>query len=179
MSRLLLSADPSEPQHRRTLEDLLGREDADVIVRWLWENHRNRKEPTFGKVLEAIVQQTMVKGPAFARNLLDFAKKPKHVREAELEMMQWITPRINAAALKVHGHRGNQDVARSEFDLLCYQLEEKLCEMWPGKHRATMKGAIICAFEHRQGEFSLNVAKLVEALNMHDPLEATAAASRG
>lgn len=179
MSLLLLSADPAEPVHRRALENMLGEADADTLVRWLWENHANRLQPTFGQVLEAVTKQTMVKGPAFAHNLLDFAKKPEHVQEAELELMQWITPRINEAAVKVQGHRGDPDVARAEFDDLCYRLEEKLCRMWPGKHRATMKGAIICSFEHKNGAFSLNVAKLVKALNLRDPLEATAASSRG
>ena len=175
---ILFSNDPREPQCRQRLIDILGQEDATVLVTWLWERHHLGSSPTFGEALAAITMQTDQHGHQFARNLLDVAKKPKHVSEAELEIMAWIKPRLEAAATKVQGHRGDPDVAKAEFDVLCYGLNEKLWNMYPDKHRATMKGAILTAFEHKGGAFSLNVAKLVQSLNLDDPLKATAAQSR-
>jgi hypothetical protein len=175
---ILLSDDPREPQCRQRLIDILGQEDATVLVQWLWDRHRPGGNPTFGQALAAITMQTDQHGPQFARNLLDFAKKPRHVAEAEMEIMAWIKPRIEAAAAKVAGHRGDPDVAKAEFDILCYGLNEKLWNMYPHKHRATMKGAIVSSFEHKGGAFSLNVASLVKALEMDDPLKATARQSR-
>lgn len=175
---ILLSQDPREPQCRQRLIDILGKEDATVLVTWLWERHHAGKSPTFGEALAAVTQQTDQHGPQFARNLLDMAKKPRHVSEAEMDIMAWIKPRLEVAAAKVVGHRGDPEVAKAEFDTLCYGLNEKLWAMYPDKHRATMKGAIISAFEHKGGAFSLNVAKLVRNLELEDPLKATARQSR-
>jgi hypothetical protein len=78
----------------------------------------------------------------------------------------------------VRGHRGDAEVARAEFIELVTALEEKLWDMFPGLHRATMKGAILSGFSHAGGSFSLNVAQLVRALMLKDPLASTAAMSR-
>ncbi len=175
---ILFSQDPREPQCRQRLIDLLGQQDATDLVLWLWENHKDGKEPTFGQALAAITMQTDQHGVQFARNLLDHARKPKHVREAEIEIMAFITPLIHEAAETVRRNGGLEKVGNEEFHLLCYKLLEKLWKMYPYKHRATMKGAILGAFQHRNGAFTLNVAALVKNLEGTDPLEATAAQSR-
>jgi len=153
----------------------LGEEDGKTLINWLWETHRGRGN--YADILSAVVEHTLAEGPTFAQNLLTMAKKPKAISEAELEIMAFITPRINAAVNTVRGHRGDQKVAAQEFEQLCYALEEKLFRMFPAKHRATMKGAIISAFTHKGG-YTLDVAKLVQALFMEDPLASTAASSR-
>lgn len=176
---ILLSSDPREAPCRQKLIDVLGAEDATVLTTWLWERHHAGKSPTFGDVIAAIVQKTEIHGPTFAKNLLDAAKKPREQSEAEIEIMAWVTPRIHAAAARVMGHRGDQDVARAEFDTLVRELEAKLWNMFPDKHRATMKGAIVVSFKHKGGEFVIDVGALVRALFLTDPLAATARASRG
>jgi hypothetical protein len=175
---ILLSNSPHEAACRQKLIDALGAEDEEVLVQWLYERHCGRTSPTFGEVLDAISKQTEQYGVKFAQNILDVAKKPKHIREAEVELIAWIGPKVEHAASIVQGHRGDFAIAKEEFDKLCYELEEKLCAMFPGKHRATMKGAIVSSFLHKGGAFSLDVSALVRALEMKDPLEATAAMSR-
>jgi len=172
---ILKTSDPREPAATQELLTQLGEEDAKILMTWLWETHRGRGN--YADILAAVVEHTHAEGTCFARNLLTMAKKPKHISEAEMEIMAFITPRIQAAVVAVQGHRGDQQVAVREFEKLCYELEEKLFNMFPQKHRATMKGAIISAFTHRGG-YTLDVAKLVQALHMEDPLAATAASSR-
>lgn len=174
---ILLSTDPREPAARQKFIDVLGSDDAEVLVQWVYEN-QGRNSVSYGQALAHIAAEIDVHGPGFAHNLLDAAKKPRHVWEAERELIAWATPRIEAACNVVRGHRGDADVAKKEFDQLCYGLEEKLWNMFPHKHRATMKGAIIGSFQHKGGSMALNVAMLVKALNLDDPLAATAAQSR-
>lgn len=174
---ILLSADPCEPDARQKLINVLGTEDAEVLVQWIYEN-QGRNSISYIHALTHVAAEVDANGPGFARNLLDAAKKPKHIWEAERELLAWAMPRIEAACNVVRGHRGDPEVAKTEFDLLCYDLEEKLWNMFPHKHRATMKGAMISSFQHKGGSMSLNVAMLVKALNLDDPLAATAAQSR-
>jgi len=174
---MLLSSDPREPRCRQVLTDLLGSADATDLVRWLWERHHAGSAPTFGDALAAVTEQTERNGLQFARNLLDVARKPKHVSEAECDVMAWVIPRIEEAAVTVQGHRGNPEVAREEFAALCWQLEEKLRRMFPDAHRASLRGAVVSSFVHQGGAFSLDVAALVRALHLPDPLAVTAKAS--
>lgn len=166
----------AERELRLWLRANLGETDAEELVAWVWESHRNGV--TYVDALAAIVRETGTRGKEFAYNLLEHARKPKEVREAEAELISWSKPRIEAAANKVRGHRGDPAVAREEFVNLCEELQEKLFKMFPLKHRATMKGAMQTGFQHTGGSFTLNVALLVKVLFMEDPLAATAAMSR-
>lgn len=174
---ILLSSDPREPAARQKFINILGAEDAEVLTQWVYEN-QGRNSISYGEALAHIANEIDAHGPKFAHNLLDAAKKPRHVWEAERELLAWAGPRIAAACNVVRGHRGSADVAKQEFEQLCYALEEKLWNMFPHKHRATMKGAIVGSFQHKGGEIALNVAMLVKALNLDDPLAATAGQSR-
>lgn len=166
-----------EKELRQWLVDQIGEEDQRILTEWVWDNHNGGVG--YVDALAAIVRQTDEHGPQFLRNLLDFAKKPKEQREAEQELIEWMRPRVLDAVAIVRGHRGDEQVAKEEFHSLCYKLEEKLCNMFPGKHRATMKGAMLSAFKRAGGGFSFDAATLVKILQEPDPLASTAAASRG
>lgn len=174
---ILLSTDPREPGARQKFINVLGAEDAEVLTQWVWEN-QGRNSVSYGQALAHIAAEIDVHGVSFAHNLLEAAKKPRHIWEAERDILAWATPRIQAACATVRGHRGDPHVAQQEFEQLCYALEEKLWSMFPDKHRATMKGAIIGSFQNKNGGMALNVAMLVKALNLDDPLAATARQSR-
>jgi hypothetical protein len=164
-----------EAEMRQWYRDNFGATDADALLSWVWENHRDGV--TFLDAIIAIARETEQQGKQFAHNLLEIAKKPKDVREAETEIVAWATPRLQAAANTIRGHRGDPRVAREELDGLMLALESKLRRMFPHVHRALMKGAMASALVKANGAISLDVAALVKALNMPDPLAATAKAS--
>jgi hypothetical protein len=163
---LLLTQDPREPQCRQRLIDILGQEDATVLVQWLWERHPNGSNPAFGDVLNAVVEESEDKGPQFAKNLLDMARKPREVREMEMELIGWATPRIRAAAAaaKVMGYRGDPEVAKKEYADLAVGLMEHLQRVCPDIHAAPLRGAVLTALTHKNGQFSLDVAALVRGI---------------
>lgn len=160
---------------RQWFRDNFGAEDSTALIDWVWENHRDGVR--FVDALVVIARETSENGKGFAQNLIDLAKKPKATREAETEIVAWVTPRIEKAAAIVRGHRGDPSVARAEFDGLMLELEAKLRRMFPHVHRALMKGAMASSLRMLDGKFSVDVAALVKALQLPDPLAATARAS--
>ncbi len=170
MNSILYSADPREPALRQKLIDILGSVDAGTLIRWVRETHA-AQEISFGDALALIVEQTEVQGLKFAHNLLEVAYKPRDVREAEMEIFGWAKPRIEKAAAVVLGHRGDQEVAKKEFADLCVGLMEKLHHLFPSKHEAVLRGAVVLAFTHKNGQFSLDTAALVKAVNTPMPME--------
>lgn len=158
---------------RQWFRDNFGEEDARALIEWLWD-HNGKSGVRFVDALVHIARETETHGKGFVQNLLDVARKPKFVREAELEILAWAKPRLDKAAAIVLGHRGEERVRRDVFDEFLHGLEEKLREMYPGKHRATMKGAIVSAFCDVNGKAEFRVADLVKALNLEDPLAVTA-----
>lgn len=177
---ILRSTNPAdarvEAEMRQWYIDNFGADDARTLIEWVWENHKNGVR--FVDALVEIAKETQVHGKQFVHNLLDVARKPKHVREAEVEILAWAKPRIEAAVARVIGHRASEKAKREEVNAFVEALQEKLWTMWPDKHRATMKGAVLSAFRDVDGRFELNVAALVKALNLEDPLAATARSSR-
>lgn len=180
MTDILRSTNPAEArveaEMRQWYVDNFGASDARTLLDWIWENHRDGVR--FVAALVEIAKQTQLHGKEFVHNLLDVARKPKAVREAEMEILAWAKPRIEAAVARVIGHRVSEDVKREEVNAFIEALQEKLWTMWPDKHRATMKGAVLSAFRDIDGRFELNVAALVKALNLEDPLAVTARSSR-
>jgi hypothetical protein len=176
-SPILYSTNPDdarvEADMRQWYRDNFGEEDTRVLLDWLWD-HNGKNGVRFVDALVHIAKETQIHGKQFVHNLLEVAKKPKHVREAEVEILAWAKPRLEKAAAVVMGHRGNPDVKRQEFDAFLHALEDKLWNMYPSKHRATMKGAILSAFQDVNGKTELRVSDLVKALNLEDPLAATA-----
>lgn len=162
-----------EGEMRQWFRDNFGDDDAKTLIEWLWDNHRDGVR--FVEALSAIAVETEKNGLQFVHNLLDMARKPKLVRDAEMELIAWAKPRIEKATATIRGHRGSPESKKSEMDNFVFALEEKLYTMWPGKHRATMKGAILAAFRDVEGRLELNVATLVKTLNIEDPMSATAA----
>lgn len=177
--RSTLEADAKDERELRTwLINEIGEADQLTLVDWVWENHRGNNDGiTFVDALAAIVRQTGTHGRGFLNNLLDFAKKPKEIREAEQAILGWIKPRIEKAASVVLGHRGDAQVKREQFHELCSDLEAFIHRAYPLVHRATVKGAIVSAMSNTGTAFSLNVARLVKALTITDPLAATAPVS--
>ena len=170
MDMILYSADPREPALRQKLNDLLGSTDAATLVRWVKETHA-AQEISFGDALALIVEQSEIQGIKFAHNLLEVAYKPREIREMELAIFGWAKPRIEKAAAVVLGHRGNQEVAKKEYADLCVGLMEKLHHLFPDKHDAVLRGAVVLAFTHKNGQFSLDTAALVKAVNTPMPME--------
>jgi hypothetical protein len=161
-----------EAEMRQWFRDNFGEVDAKTLIDWVWENHKDGIR--FVDALVEIGVETQKNGKQFVHNLLEVARKPKHVREAEIELLMWVKPRLEKAVATVLGHRGDPDVKRQEFDGFLHALEDKLWNMYPSKHRATMKGAILSAFHDSNGRVDLNIADLVKTLNLEDPLSATA-----
>lgn len=167
---ILLSDDPREPRNRQRLIDLLGAEDAGVLVRWVHETHR-AQGIAFGDALQTIADETDARGPQFARNLLDVARKPKHVRDAEVEILSWVKPRVDRAIAVVMGHRGNADVAREQYGLFIEELRAYLNRNYK-RHQATIDGAIMTGCSHNNGQFEVRVHQIVAALDLKDPMSA-------
>jgi hypothetical protein len=168
-STILCSTDPREPTCRQALIDKLGREDAEKLIRFVLETHETQGL-SFGDALALIVEQTERLGLPFAHNLLEMAWKPREVREAEIEILGWAKPKIEQAANVVLGHRADPSVAKKQFADLCVELMDKLTRMFPDKHVAAVRGAVLVAFTHKDGQFSLDVAALVKAIHTPIPL---------
>ena len=159
---ILISDDPREPVFRQRLVDMLGAEDARQLVGWVHETHRSQGI-TFADALSIVLNGIDRQGLSFAHNLLEVAWKPRDVREAEMEILDWARPRIERAAATVLGHRGDAVVAKREFADLAVELMEKLHRLFPDSHEATLRGAVVLALKHEGGQFTLNVAELVTA----------------
>lgn len=179
MGMILRSTRPEdavvEAEMRQWFRDNFGADDSAALLEWVWENHRDGVR--FVDALVTIARETDENGKGFAQNLIDLAKKPRATREAETEIIAWVTPRIEKAAAIVRGHRGDLKVARAELDGLMIDLESKLRRMFPHVHRALMKGAMASSLRMVDGKFTVDVAALVKALQLPDPLAATARAS--
>lgn len=175
---ILLSKDPREPALRQKLIDLLGGEDAETLVQWVYENE-GRNNVRYCQALYVIVMGIETQGMGFAHNLLEAAKKPKHIWEAERQILGWLIPRLKEAGVVIQGHRDDPVAVDAEREKLIEGLLEMLWKMYPDKHRATMKGAVVGSFQRKGSEIGFNVAMLVKALNLEDPLWATAGQSRG
>lgn len=173
---ILRTNDPNEKKFRTILANILGDEDEADLTRWVWENEKG-SGVGFVRALAAMAEQSQFRGPQFAKNCLEFARKPKEVREAEKELLEWFNVHAARAITVVKEHNGDRHVADDQFNMLCYGLQEKLREMWPNKHRATVKGAMLSAFTHASGTFQFEVARLVKVMMEKDPLEVTARTS--
>lgn len=167
---ILLSTDPREPAARQKFIDWLGAEDASKLVTWIHETHR-AQGVEFGEALVYIVEQTEISGVTFAKNLLDMATKPRHIREAEMELIAWVQPRVNNAITTVMGFRGDPTVARQVFSDFTSELEQHINRVYPGKHEATVRGAILASCSHENGAFQVRVHSLVAALDLKDPMD--------
>lgn len=164
-----------EAELRQWLRDNFGEQDAKTLISWVWDNHKNGVG--FVEALASICAETELNGRKFVHNLLEVAQKPKLVRDAEMEIFAWAKPRIEEATAKIRACGGDPQAKRAEMDAFVFALEDKLYNMWPGKHRATMKGAILTAFKDLGGRLEFNTGLLVQTLNMEDPLAATASTS--
>ncbi len=173
---ILLTNNPAERELRSWLINAIGEEDQRVFVEWVWDNHR-ASGVSYVDALAAIVQETGERGPGFLHNLLDFAKKPKEVRELEQQIIAWANPKIRAAAAVVAGHRGDQDVARDQQQTFADEFVSFLRRLFPHTHRAAMHGAVVSTLKNENGAFTLDVAGLVKSLRMDDPLASNAKAS--
>lgn len=165
------SADPREPRDRQFLIDELGQEDAEVLVSWIKDTHRAQGMP-FGDALNLVAENTRVHGKRFAQNLLDMAKKPKHIRTAEMDLLGWVKPRVEKASAIVLGHRGDPRAVQSEFGILVEDLMAYLRRTYPKTHEATVRGAVLTGCSHKNGAFSVEVHTIIAALDLKDPLSA-------
>lgn len=169
-----------ELELRKWLVDKFGETDEETLARYVWENHKGRGVE-YLQVLAAFVRETAANGTGFVRKLLDGAAKPLEQRQAEIELLAWWTPRKDAAIAKVNRYRGEDQkkAAREEYDALVRGLIWTVHQMWPDKHRATVKGAVLAAFVHDEdgGNYTFEVSRLVGALANPDPLAANARAS--
>lgn len=172
-----VAAASTERRARERIAIELGEEDEATLSAWVFETHG--ATPTYVEALTLIAEEATRSGRSFLDNLIEVAKKPKPVREAETELVAFVTPLMRRLTERIRAERGGEAAisdARAEF---LYRLEEKLVNLFPGKHRATMKGAIVNAFVVAGGAFSLDVAALVRSLLVNDdPLKATASSSR-
>lgn len=162
-----------EAEMRQWYRDNFGDTDANDLVNWLWE-HNGRNDVRFVDALVHIAKETSEQGPKFVHNLLDVIRKPAEVRDAELQILAFMKPRIDKAVTVIRGHRAAPEVVQEEFDKLMFDLEDLVKKMFPGKHRATRKGAMVASLQNVNGAVSLNVATLVKTLMGEDALAATA-----
>ena len=165
----------AELEIRKWLQNELGVADELALSGWLWENH-GRSGVAYVDALAEVARAIHAKGKPFAHALLEIAKKPKDRREAETEILHFMSPRLQKATSTVRGHRGDPKVAEQEFNELQAELMWKLRAMYNNSASFT-RGAILSAFVHREGAFELVIAKLVEQMCQEDPLQTNAAAS--
>lgn len=168
---ILLSNDPREAPARQKFVDILGQEDADALVFWVWETHR-AQGIGFCDALLLILEHTVLQGRRFAQNLLDMARKPKHIRDAEMDLMAWVKPRVEKATSVVMGHRGDPSAAKSEFGIFIEDLMAYLRRTYPRTHEATIRGAVMTGCSHKNGAFSVEVHTIIKALDLKDPMSA-------
>lgn len=160
-----------EQELRQWLINNIGPEDEKIVVEFLWDKYRGSQ---YVDMLADLVRETGLNNREAINAIIEFGKKSPIRREAEQEILRWMAPRVHQAVLDV---KGQQLSAESAFTDLCWALEEKLRNMFPHIHRATMKGAMISGFRHENGQYHLNVAHLVETLFNPDPLAMTASVS--
>ncbi len=160
---------------RKWLDDYFGPTDAAALVRVVWDNHFHNYP--FGPALGALVEQTATEGPAFARTLLDTAQKRAEAATMQ-EILGWFMPRAGRAAAAIRKHAGDPAVIAAESRELAAELFDEVCRLWPGTHEATCRGALLTAFTHAGGAFSLNAQKLVATLGRPDPLPKVTYGSR-
>ena len=179
---MLLRASERDSLHelelRKWLVGELGEADEATLSSWIWERHQ-REPGEYVDVLAEIVRQGGARGKAFVGPLLDLARKPREVREAEIAIAQWVKPRLDHAVSVVRLHGGSQEAAEGEYKLFLDDLTAMLRGMYPLAHRATMTGALASSVKHGGGSFTVDAAKIVHCLGMPEPLAATAAGSWG
>lgn len=175
---ILLSANPEVAIAEREVRDWytnqLGADDADRVVRYLWRKHRS----DFVGIMQALREQTELHGPTFLRNIVAHVKRPAEHSDAEFQLAAFVAPRLADANATIVRHHYNREVVQDEERVLLAQLEERCCAMFPGKHKATMKGAIMSGLGRHEGRLTVNVGRIVDALFLADPLAATAHISR-
>lgn len=160
-----------EARALQRLKDRFGDVDTSTLAEWVWDRHRDGVR--YVEALSAIAAEVENQGEHIFHNLLDVAKKPKHIRDAEMDIFAWVKPRLEQASNTIRGHRGDPRVKEEVTRAFFAELENYLHRVWP-RHRATTRGAIFSAFRDEGGRLSFNVAELVRVLDMEDPLSATA-----
>ena len=164
-----------ELEVRKQLVGILGEEDERTLSRWVFENHRDGVRYT--QALKSIFEGASVYGKQFLENLLDVAKKPKEVAQAEVAVFAWVKERTVLVVKTVQRSKDKEKAAKEELDGFMHDFVGYLHRMFPDKHRATVHGAIIGGMRHVEGKFSVDVAGIVKALFNEDPLAANAKAS--
>jgi hypothetical protein len=174
-----------EKQIRGWFEDNFGREDAEALVEMIWLRERNGARlvdalVVIAKEYKAHEQNSVAEAKAFLGNLLDMARTPAAVREAEMDLLGYARPILERLAARIQGHRGDPIVREESLEEFRALVREKIRSMWPRKHRAAIDGALVVAARAEGGRLVFNARACVKALEMNgDPLEATAASSHG
>lgn len=156
--------------------DHFGEEDTLVFTRWVWDRHRNA--PQYVEALWFIAEQTRKEGPPFFQNLLEVARYPKEMREATDQIASTMMPIVERLKTKALGFRNDPKVLNEIFEELRLALREKIRDMWPEKHRATIDGAMVVSVKRNLvGQSFIDFRTLAKALFEKDPLANTAESS--
>lgn len=169
-----------EAELRNWLVKELGEEDQRILAEWVWDVHRDGVR--YVDALAVIIRHggplPLDERKAFFGRLLEVAKRPHDIREAELDLLAWFNTHSKTAVAAVNQNGATQSAAQAEMNALIEKLEAKVHKMFPGCHRASVRGAIISSFTDTGGEFKFDAHRLVQALSSkQQPLAETAKAS--
>jgi len=163
-------------------EENFGLEDTATLASWVWDKERND-----GKYVAALwhiagqmkdhERRDPKSGRRFVQNLVEFARKPRVDRDAEVELAEHMREKVAKGMAWVRGHREDQAAKDEIVGDLRRHLREKLRQMWPDKHRATIDGALMVGLSARGGKPFLDFAAIVKAMNEPDPLATNARVS--
>lgn len=168
----------TQPQHaadekelRDWLQANLGVEDAELLAAWIWENEHRTGPVAYLSGLAQVVQGAATMGRSFVGNLLDMAKKPKEVRDAELELTRFAGALLRKLTDRVRAHGGDPAAAHEAELELRARVREKVEAMWPGTPDYIINGAMAVGVTHKNGAFGVEVAHLVKGMLQEDVLK--------
>lgn len=163
---ILHTTDSREPALRAWLESALGASDAADLATWFGDHYRG---PAYVQAIEDVKRQTIAHGPGFLRNLVAHARKPREQREAEEQLLAWWLPRARRAA-EIVSRSGEPEAWRGEYDRLVSDAETELRKLFPGRHDATYRGALVSTLRWAGTDISLDYARVVEFLMQDDSI---------
>lgn len=175
---ILKSTDPKESQAEKDIVQWFinnfGETDAHTVCDWVWARERNPVK--YVDTLVHIAKKSS-NDRDFFNNVLKYAQTQQatpEIRDAQMHLEAKFLPMVERARIKIGGHRGDPKLVEEALEEMRKKLEDEIRKMWPGKHRATVHGAIMCGTSPRGIDFGAIARALI---NNKDPLEANAWAS--
>lgn len=161
-----------ETEFRKYLISELGTEDAETLASFTWEN--SATPVAYMTSLAHLVRGVGTHGKGYVSRVLEVARKPKEIREAEMDLAVFAHVVVNDCSRRVacspEAERGK--VAEEVWLELVHRTREKLGRMWPGSPDYIVNGALAvgCIWDKQAGTFGIEPIKLVAAMRQKDPL---------